>query len=190
MSDPLEHITGIRAYLDASGVLENGTEEEIHAVRRQYRKLYLKRYKRNQREKKPEFAVQLSKTNGEHGKIQGAAQKHHMPVTAFLRLATLAYIDRTFLVPDRELVAKLAGVLEECLNQVRSMTGTKGKYNSFQLEEKYEAIEKRIAALTAEIERLFFFPPILEAAVTDAIRKDPALKERLLIILTNASCED
>lgn len=97
MTDPLEHITGIRAYLDASGVLENGTEHEIRAVRRQYRKLYLKRYKRSQREKKPEFAVQLSKTNGEYGKIQAAAHKHRMSITEFLRLATLAYIDRTFL---------------------------------------------------------------------------------------------
>lgn len=88
------------------------------------------------------------------------------------------------------MVAKLAGLLEECLNQVRSMAGTKGKYNSFQLEEKYEAIEKRIAVLAAEIERLFFFPPMIEAAIADAIRKDPALKERLLIILTHARRED
>lgn len=190
MTDPLEHITGIWAYLDASGVLENGTEEQIRAARRQYRKLYMKRYKRTQREKKPEFAVQLSKTNGECGKIQAAAKKHRQPVSAFLRLATLAYIDRAFLVPDRELVAKLVAILEECLNHIRSMAGTKGKYNSFQLEEKYETIEKRIALLAAEIERLFFFPPMLEAAIADAVHKDPALKERLLIILTHARRED
>lgn len=181
---------GLCQFLDESGVLEHGTDEEICAVRRAHRKLYLKNYKEEQRKDKPEFLVQLSKQDGTFTKISTAAKKHRMSVTAFLRLATLAYIERSFLVPDRIMVAKLSSLLESCLNDVRSMASMKGKYSVFQLEEKYDAIEARIVRLETEIQSLFLVPPLLEAAVADAVRNDPALRDRLLILLSHAHRED
>lgn len=181
--------TGLFAYLDASGVLTGGNEEEIRAVRRAYRKQYLKAYKKKQRTEKPEFLVQLSKQNGEYGRITLAAKKHRICVSAFLRLATIAYIERSFLVPDRALITKLAALLSECLNEIRSLVAVKEK-NSFLLESKFDLIENRIALLDTEIRKAFSFPPMLEAAVAEAIRTDPALVNRLLAILAHAHRED
>lgn len=177
-------------YLEESGVLVNGTDEEIKAVRREYRKQYMQRYKRAQRSEKPEFLVQLSKKDGTYTKIATAAKKHRMCVSAFLHLATVAYIDRTYLVPDRQLVGKLAGLLESCLNDVRAMSSIKTRQSQFSLEERYESIEKRIAQLETEIQKLFFFPTMLESAVAEGIRTDAALRDRLLIILSHAHRED
>lgn len=182
--------TGLRAFLDQSGVLEHGTDEQIRAVRKAYRKSYMQDYKRKQRKTNPEFLVQLSRADGTHAKISAAAKKHQQSVTTFLRLATLAYIDRSYLVPDRQLVGKLAGLLESCLNDVRAMASIKTKHSPFALEEKYELIEKRIAQLENEIRNLFFFPAILESAVAKAIRTDAALRDRLQIILSHAHRED
>lgn len=168
----------------------NGTEEEIRAVRRQYRKLYMQRYKQAQRSEKPEFLVQLSRKDGTYTKIATAAKKHRMSVSAFLHLAAVAYIERAYLVPDRELVGKLAGLLESCLNDVRAMASIKEKYIPFALEEKYESIEKRIRLLETEIRNLFFFPTMLESAVAEGIRNDATLRDRLQIILSHAHRED
>lgn len=182
--------TGLWAYLDACGLLSNGMDEQIKAARRTYRKQYLRQYKKEQRVQKPEYLVQLSKENNEHGRIALAAKKHRMSVTAFLRLAALAYIERSFLVPDRALVAKLSALLAECLNDVRSLASQKGKHNVFALDEKYDAIERRIITLESQIQTLFCFPAMLEAALVDAVRNNPALKERLLTILSHARRED
>ncbi len=181
--------SGLWEYLEKSGVLVSGSDEEIKTVRREYRKIYLKQYKQQQRKHKPEFLVQLSR-DGELTTITAAAKKHRMSVTAFLRLATLSYISRVFLIPDRQLVGKLAGLLESCLNEVRAMTSVKTKQNSFLLEEKYDAIERRIIELQSELQKLFFHPALLESAVAEAIRIDPTLRDRLQIILSHAHRED
>src|SRR5574337_1077805 len=188
MSETGGHIPKLREYLDASGVLVNGTEEEIKAARRTHRKLYQTAYKRKQRKEKPEFAVHLSHENGEYNRISSAARKSKMSVQQFLKSATLAYISKTFLVPDRELIANLAGLLSDCLNEVEQIARTKTA-NSWQLAEKYESIEKRIADLDMKITRLFTDPPEIEEAVRSAIEKDSELRLRLLMLLTSAPHE-
>ena len=116
---------GLWAYLDASGVLEKGTEEEIKAAKKAYRKQYLLNYKRRQRASKPEFAVTLNKDNGEYFRIKIAAKQHSKTIPAFLRLATLAYINKTYIVPDRLLIAKLEQLLSDA--ELRQRLGEQGR---------------------------------------------------------------
>lgn len=188
MSKTGGHIPKLREYLDASGVLVNGTDAEIKAARRAYRKIYQTEYKRKQRKEKPEFAVHLSRENGEYNRITIAARKSKMSVQSFLKSATLAYISKTYLVPDRGLIANLAGLLSDCLNEVQQITRPKAA-NSWQLQEKYESIEKRIDDLDMKITRLFSEPPEIAEAVRSAIEKDPELRLRLLMLLTSVANE-
>jgi hypothetical protein len=174
-----EHKNGLREYLDKSGVLVNGTEEEIAAARRAYRKQYLNDYKKQQRQENPEFALLLSKNNGEHEKIIAAARRHKMSVPTFLKMVTIAYLNKTFLVPDREIIGKLAQLLSDCLNEVQGIASEKGKY-SWQLEGKYDAIEKRIIGLERDMRQLFAFPISIENAVREAVLKDPTVRLPLL----------
>lgn len=180
--------TNLWAYLESSGVLVTGDAQMIAAAKQQYRKTYLKAYKQKQREQKPEFLVQLSRKDGEVSRIVSAAKKHQLSVTAFLREATLAYIDRRYLLPDRIVVGKLVAILESCLNEIRTMTSSKIK-SAYVIDERYEAIEKRITTLENEINQLICHPQLLERAVAEAIQH-PHTYARLKTILANAHREN
>lgn len=147
-------------YLSEAGVLEHGSDEQIKTAKRTYRKNYLRTYKRRQRKEKPEFIVMLSKESGEYSTITSAAKRHALPVTVFLKTATLAYLNQQFIVPDRFQLAKLEQLLAQCLNEVQLITRTKEKY-SWQREQKYEAIEKRIIQLELQMHEVLRNPPLL-----------------------------
>ena len=73
-------------------------------------------YKQRQRGNKPEYSVSFSKENGEYDRVARAAKSHHMhkmPVSGFVHVATLAYINQTYIVPDRMQVARLEQLLSE-----------------------------------------------------------------------------
>lgn len=184
MKQSEKHTKGIYGYLDALGVLEKGTEEEIKSAKRAYRKIYLKKYKRTQREEKPEFTVVLSRQKGEYGKISLAAKKHHLSIPAFLRASALAYLNNYYLAPDTELIARLYQILNECLNEIQTITHSKEKYNWLQ-EQKIEAIEKRIEKMETDLGELFHNPSPIEIAIQKAVEKNPTLRERLLHILSD-----
>ncbi|HTA28768.1 MAG TPA: hypothetical protein VK809_13325 [Bacteroidia bacterium] len=146
-------------YLNSTGVLERGIVEEIESAKRQYRKKYLLAYKQKQRKENSEYTVLLSKENGELESITLAAKKHFLPVTVFLKTATLAYLNQYYIVPNQMQLAKLEQILAQCLNEVQVITRTKEKY-SWEREQKYEAIEKRIIQLENEIKNVLSNPPL------------------------------
>lgn len=147
-------------YLEASGVLETGTDEQIKAAKRQYRKNYMYAYRKNERKEKREYIISLSRKNREFHTVAQAAHKHSMPVTAFLRNATLAYINKTYIVPDKFQVARLEQLLAQCLNEVQRIAPYKEKYST-ERQQKYEAIEKRIINLETQLVGILRNPPLL-----------------------------
>lgn len=177
-------IPTLREYLDQSGVLVNGTEEEIKAARQQYRKLYKSHHKRIERRENREVDILLSRSR-EYARIVAAAKKHKQSLPTFIKAATLAYLDKIFIVPDRDLVAKLVQLLSDCSNEVQQIVQSKGRL-SRHVEEKCNAIETRIVQLENDMKRLFSEPPAVEEAVHNAIQKDSDLRLRLLLLLTSA----
>jgi hypothetical protein len=150
--------SNIWQYLNDSGVLD-GTDEQIKSAKRAYKKKYLLAYKQRQRREKQEYIILLSKENGEFNSVATAAKKHSMSFTAFLKTATLAYINQYYIVPDRVQLAKMEQMLAQCLNEVQLITRTKEKY-SWEREQKYEAIEKRIIKLENQIREVVSNPPL------------------------------
>ena len=148
-------------YLDALGVLDNGTEEEIQAAKKAYRKDYFLRYKREQRVKKPEFTISFSNKNGEYTKVRRGAERHKMTVTAFIRSSVLTYLDQKFLVPNQDQVAHLEQLLSQCLNEISKLVSARERYH-WERTEKFEAIEKRIQQLESEINEVFRNPPRID----------------------------
>ena len=148
-------------YLEASGILEKGTDEEIKAAKKAYRKGYYLRYKRSQRKSKPEFIINFSNENGEHSKVKRAAEKHKMTMTAFIRSSVLSYLDQRYLVPNTDQIASLEQILSQCLNEIQKLVGVKEKYY-WAREEKFDAIEKRIEKLEFDIYQVFRHPPLQE----------------------------
>jgi hypothetical protein len=146
-------------YLDTLGVLEKGSDEEIKAAKKAYRKNYFLRYKQEQRKKKPEYNICFSKENGEYKRIAEAAKRHNMTVTAFVHKASLAYLDNSYIVPDRIQVAQLEQLLSDCLNEVKQLVSKRERF-FWDKENKIHSIEKRIEKLEREIHEVFYNPPL------------------------------
>jgi hypothetical protein len=153
--------SGMWEYLDSVGVLEKGTDEEIKAAKKAYRKKYFLAYKQKQRLVKPEYTISFKKENGEHGRISLAAKQHKVTVTSFIRSATLAYLEKTYIVPDRLQVARLEQLLSDCLNEIKSIIKPKEKY-FWEREKRIELIEKSIQKLEAQVNELFRHPPLMQ----------------------------
>ncbi len=145
-------------YLEDQGVL-NGTDAEIKAAKKAYRKDYLTKYKRGQRSRRPEFIVNFSQEKGEYGRIQYGAKTHKMPITGFIRQAALSYLNRTYIVPNKDQIARLEQVLSDCLNEIQNIVSKKERY-FFDRDDKYAAIEKRIVKLEAQLGEIFRNPPL------------------------------
>ncbi|MBK9477656.1 MAG: hypothetical protein IPP56_14500 [Bacteroidetes bacterium] len=152
---------GLWEYLEATGVLEKGTDAEIKAAKLAFRKEYLLKYKQNQRNHKPEFTVNFSNTNGEFSKVEHAANRHKMTITAFIRSAVMSYLDQSYIVPNSEQIIHLEQILSECLNQIQSIVKTREKYH-WERDQKFESIEKIIIRLEVRINQIFRNPPLAQ----------------------------
>ncbi len=164
-------------YLDALGILETGTEEEIKAAKKLYRKNYLLKYKQHQRASRPEITIPLSKDNGDYSLIAASAKKHKMSIIAFIRSAAKSYINKTYIVPDKYQVAN-------CLNEIQTIARRKERL-FFDREQKYQLIEKRIEKLSSEINSILRYPSTIEELLIKEIKERTMRKERLLFILNN-----
>jgi hypothetical protein len=175
---------GMWAFLAATGVLEKGTEEEIKAAKKEYQKIYILNYRRKQRTIKPEFIVWLSKSNGDYFKISVAAKQHKMAITTFIRAAALAYVSKTYIVPDRIQVAELKQLLSQCLNEIQSIIKQKEKY-FWGKEQKFKDVEKRIEKLESAINLKLAQPFTLEELIIKGMEKDGSLRDQLLAFLNS-----
>jgi len=183
MSNAGKHKGKIWEYLDSTGVLERGIEEEIKKARKDYWKIYFTKQKRIQRASKREFTLRFSKGKEEYSKVEFMAKQHKMKITEFLKSAVLAYIDKSYIVPDRLQIAELEQLLSQCLNEIQTIVKQKERFH-YERELKYEVIEKRIEALEEEIAKVLKCPYTIEELVIKGIEEKPSLKEQLLAILT------
>jgi hypothetical protein len=148
---------GMWDYLDSIGVLENGTDAEIKAAKRAYRKKYFLEYKRSQRKKKPEYTINFNEDNGEHNRVILAAKNHDMTIPQFLRSAVRGYLERKYVVPNAHQVAQLEQLLSQVLNEIQGIARKKEKF-FWERNDKLESIEHRIERLELEIDRIFRHP--------------------------------
>ena len=151
--------SGMWAYLNELGILENGSDAQITIAKKAFRKEYFVNYKRNYRTKNSAFTINFSNENSDYQRIKQAAKSHKMTITGFIRASVLAYLNQSFILPDRDTVARLEQTLSQCLNEIQSIVRPKEKY-SWERERKFELIEKRIEKLEAEINQIFRNPPL------------------------------
>lgn len=152
------------AHLERLNILATGTEAEIQAAKRAYWRAYRARLRKAERQERPEFTIAFSRKSGDYGKVALAAKRHKQPMTTFIRNATLAYLDRRFLILSPDRVAHIEQLLMACLNEVQKLVAQKEKYH-FEREQKFDAIAKRITQLETEIRQVLVFPQ--EQAIDD-----------------------
>lgn len=154
MTADVQNKKGMWAYLESVGVLEKGNEEEIKKAKKEFKKIYIREYKRKEREAKMEFVVLLSKQKGELKTISEAAKGHKTSVSSFIKSSALAYCNKTFLVPDKEKVASFELALSDCRNEIIKLS----KNKVLPIVEKIAAIEKRIEKMELSLDELFRYP--------------------------------
>jgi len=174
---------GMWEYLDSLGVLERGIDEEIKLAKKAYRKKYFTLHKRKQRAKRKEYTIGFTNENGELLKLAYTAGQHQMKVTEFIKSAVMAYIDKTYVVPDKYRIAEIELALSQCLNEIQGIVKQKERF-SFQREFKYERIESRIKRLETDIYSILRTPQTLEDLIIKEIKEKPKLKEQLINLLT------
>jgi len=173
---------GLWSYLEALGILENGSDEEIKRAKKAYRKIYFTKHKRIQRASQKEFTLRFSKENEEFAKLDFLAKQHKMKTIKFIKSAVMAYINQTYIVPDRLQIATLEQLLSQCLNEIQRIVKQKERFR-YEREQKYEIIEGKIAQLENEMHRVLKCPYTIEELVIKAIEEKPRLKQDLLSIL-------
>ena len=166
-------------YLDSVGVLVNGTDEQIKEAKKEYRKQYLLNYKRKQRENSPEFGVYFSKSNGEFRKIQRSADEHKKTIPAFIKASVFAYINKTYIVPDRNQIARLEELLANCFNEIQSFA----KANKTLYWQQFDDIQKRIEKLEREVSEVLQQPKSIEDYVMQSVKQNPELRQSLISML-------
>lgn len=172
-----KHNKGMWEYLEKIGILETGTDEEIKLAKKAYRKEYLLQYKRDQRKKQPEFTVNFPKTGQyTYHAIKSVAQRHHMSPTAFIQKAVIGYLNKRYIVPNSDQVAKLEQLLTDCLNEIKTLVKIKDKY-WFEKESKMESIEKKIEKLEHDISQIFRNPPLINNDYQDQDIQKTCLQE-------------
>lgn len=144
-------------YLEASGVLEHGSDEEIKAVKREYRKKYLLLYKRAKRGGAKEYTITLKKESRELLLLMKSAKVHSLTVPEFIRQSALAYCEQKYLIPHPYQVAELEQLLSDCLNEIRTLATRRDRF-FWDAELKLERVEKRIIKLEESIYQLLRNP--------------------------------
>ena len=144
-------------YMEASGVLEIGTDEEIKAVKREYRKKYLLSYKRTKRNDNKEYTITLKRGSRELSLLVKNAKIHSLTVPTFIYQSALAYLEQKYLVPNPYQVAEMEQMICECLNEIRAIATRRDRF-FWDSEMKLERVEKRIIRLEESVNQIFRNP--------------------------------
>lgn len=159
MPKPIRRNSGLWEHLKTTGVLDDGDPKAIAAAKKQYRKRYQKEYKRNRRAKHPEVTVVMDRVT--YGFLNKAAGMHHMSLAAFLREASVHYLQQKYLVPDAGLVADFAQRLRICASDINLIARHVKKLKLHELHESYMSLSERIQYLENYVANTLQNPPRL-----------------------------
>lgn len=143
---------GLLNYLEQSGVLQNGTDEQIADAKKTYYRNYRREQKRRQRAGRKDFSIYFRKED--YPEIQRFAHIHGLTLSAFIRRSTLAYITETKLPIKPEQLAELRQVLSLIETEVKNLFENP-KQSWWLGERKYEALTAILEKLRKEIDRIF-----------------------------------
>jgi hypothetical protein len=166
--------SGIYAYLEASGVLETGTIEDIAAMRKQYYREYKKNWRKEKRIREREFTVSYSDT--ELKVVEAAATGKHKTVPRFIKEAALAYCRKHWLI-DATTLFEIRELLLKTYTAIDALTDAKDRQVPVAtLLEKIEALETGIHSKLHQSKSL-------EDWLTETVRSNPKSKEVLLQLI-------
>lgn len=173
--NPLD--VSMREFLDSTGVLERGSQDQIEEAKRLYKRLYQRYYKRQQRLGKREVAVSL--TEEEYGKLEEQARPYRISVPQLLKEATTAYFTKVYLVPEPEHIVRIEQILADYQNKLRDIARAASGIHRNDLEQMFLALEKHYFQLEEIVGKLLRSPFSLEDHIRVSLHRDPGLLPQL-----------
>jgi hypothetical protein len=162
-------------YLEATGILEHGSPEEIDAARKQYNNQRKAQWRRNRRAEFKAITVEFSPQ--EYNMIKRTAKKYRNP-TRFVYKAAIAYGNQKTLTLDESTIHSVREVLLQNYHCIRDMGDDERLTSAVE-----EQLIKRLAAIEKVVMEKLQTPILLEEAVREAIADDPEYKHILYNIL-------
>ena len=161
------------SYLRSSGVLENGTSEDIQKVKNDYWKEYKRIWRKNKRKSGKEITISFS--IDEFKEITSESKRHKLSRTKFIKQACFAYINKSYIVPDFKEVKRIAQQLSMTYNSIQGLI----EENSIEFKSGRSILEA-IIKLEREILPVLNNPKSLEALIKEHFLKNPNNKNVLI----------
>jgi hypothetical protein len=158
--------------------LETGNDKLIKEAKREYRREYKRAWRKTKRSITKEITTTWEK--GEFKLLQGEALRHKESLSGFIKKATMAYMDKRYVVPNEELVTKTIQYLALVYNSMEELY-TEGLI----AKEVERMLEIQISKLEHDIRVLLFSPKSIEQVIREQVGSTPQLKEKLITYIQN-----
>lgn len=178
MRRKLNSKSSIYSFLKSSGVLESGTPDEIQIVRKEYWREYKRNWRKQKRKTEKEFAI-LFKAD-ELLDLNKEAKRHNLSRTKFIKQACLAYMEKSFIVPDNSTVRKISQLLSMTYISIQELLVS----NLIEIKNGKVILEK-IYSLEREILPVLSNPKSIDSLIFDHIKKSPNAKAKLIEFISS-----
>jgi hypothetical protein len=165
--------SNLYAFLKSSGVLENGTHDDIQKVRKEYWREYKRIWRIKKR--KTENEITISFASEEFKEISFESKRHNLCRTKFIKQACLAYINKTFIVPDAKETKRIAQHLSMTYNSIQELI----EENKIEFKSGKSILEA-FYKLEREVLPVLNNPKSLEILIKEHILKNSESKNSLI----------
>lgn len=168
--------SSLYSFLDAKGLLEKGTDEEIKKAKKEYWNQVKRTFRQEKRKREKEFTVSF--TMEELKLITDEAKRHQMSRTSYIKTTTLAYLSKRYVVPDEIEVKRISQLLAMNYNvllQIAEEEKVQSHLGDILLEKILELEKKVLIHL--------YHSKTLEDWIIQEINKDFTLKDQILEII-------
>jgi hypothetical protein len=152
--------------------LEKGSPAEIAWAKKEYRRRYKAEWRRVHRKENKTFTVGWTKE--ELGILTVASKKHKVKPTRFIKQATLAYINKRYVVPNQQEVNKILQLVAMTYNAIETII-QESEINITSIRKT----EEEIFQLEHEIRVVLLSPKTIEQILELEIQKHPDTKEHI-----------
>jgi hypothetical protein len=151
-----------------------GIQEEIALAKMEYRRVYKVNWKKVNRIECKEVTIKLSKK--EYQELRSEAKEYQYKLAPFIKASCMAYIRKTYLIPDTEIILKLFQLQKMIYIQVEDMKEQMATNN-------LDIFLKEIATLEQEMRVLIHSPLDIEITIKKHIAKHEDNKKRIQELL-------
>jgi len=153
--------------------LEKGNPEEIAWAKKEYRRVYKATWRKAQRKENKAYTV--SWTKEELQTLIESAKKHRQKPTRFIKLATISYINKRYLVPNQQEVNKLLQLVAMTYNAIETIS----QETEVDLTH-IKRMQEELLILEHEMRVTLLSPRTIEQMIEQEIEKDPNTEEYLI----------